>query len=123
MIDHKLDTGNLVFQKEISCTIDMNAGEVYELATSELFIAFSNHFPKWVGGEIESYPQATSGITFHRSSELELMCIIDESEVGTFGDFVRRLQATTFSNGKHPNFKDKTGNIWDINFKISAPHQ
>jgi methionyl-tRNA formyltransferase len=123
MIDHKLDTGNLVFQKEISCTIDMNAGEVYELATSELFIAFSNHFPKWAGGEIESYPQATSGITFHRSSELELMCIIDESEVGTFGDFVRRLQATTFSNGKHPSFKDKTGNIWDINFKISAPHQ
>ena len=120
LIDHKLDTGNLVFQKEITSTIDMNAGEIYDLAISELFIAFSSHFPNWLGGEIEAYPQAATGISFHRSSELKSMSIFDECEVGTFGEFVRRLQATTFSNGKRPCFKDKTGSIWNIDFKISA---
>lgn len=122
LIDRTLDTGDLVFQKEIMSRIDMNAGEIYDLATSELFKAFSIHFPKWVSGEIESYPQGATSASFHRSSELNLMRVIDEDELGTFGDFVRRLQATTFSNGMRPCFKDNEGNIWNIDFKISTPH-
>jgi len=122
LIDQELDTGDLVFQREIPSTIDMSAGEIYEIATSELFSVFSDVFPNWMKGDIQTYPQADSGNTSHKSSELESMRIFTEDEVGTFGDFLRRLQATTFSDGRHPSFRDNKGKIWDLTVRISDPH-
>lgn len=121
LIDPKLDSGDIIFQKEISTTIDMNAGDIYELATSELLKEFSSCFPRWVSGERTLQPQGNVGISQHRSSDLMALQILDENEVGTFGNFVRRMQATTFSNGKRPKFRDKRGKVWEVTFRISDP--
>ena len=121
LIDHQLDTGDIVFQKEIATSIDMSAGDIYEIAMSELFHEFLSYFPKWVAGEIRPTPQKGSCISRHNSSELKALQIIDENEVSTFGDFVRRLNATTFSNGKRPSFKDKNGNVWEVKFCLTNP--
>ena len=121
LIDQQLDTGDVVFQKEIVTSIDMSAGDIYEIAMSELFFEFTVYFPKWVAGELKPTPQEGSCISKHKLSELNAVQIIDENEVGTFGDFVRRLQANTFSNGRRPSFKDGVGNIWEVTFRISDP--
>ena len=40
LIDQELDTGDLGFQREITSTIDMSAGEIYDFAAPELFSEF-----------------------------------------------------------------------------------
>ncbi len=123
LINLGLDTGDLVFQKEISSAINMNAGDVYDTAMVELYTEFVRCFPKWVNGEMTPYPQEGAVVSSHKSSELNQMRIFQEDEIGTFGDFVRRLQATTFSNAKLPRFKDNMGNIWDVTFSIANPQR
>ncbi len=119
LIDKGLDTGDIVFQKEILSDINMTAGEIYENAISELYSEFSRLFIRWINGEIELKPQPKNHNSLHRSSELDLIKIIKDDEVATFGDFVRRIQATTFSNGRVPKYVDSEGKIWDIIFKIA----
>ena len=119
LISKQLDSGDIVFQREISTTLDMSAGDIYEIATTELFNEFSRCFLKWVNGEIILSPQGSVNVSQHQSSELASLQIIKEDEGGTFGEFVRRLQATTFSNGRRPLFKDNMGKIWEVTFSIS----
>ena len=119
LINQGLDTGDIAFQKEISSAINMNAGDIYDLAIAELYTEFTRCFPKWVNGEMKHYPQEGEVVSSHISSQLNQMRIFQEDEIGTFGDFVRRLQATTFSNAKLPGFKDNMGNIWDVTFRLS----
>jgi methionyl-tRNA formyltransferase len=123
LINQGLDTGDIVFQKEISTTIDMNAGHIYDKAVAELFAEFSRILPKWLNGEVMTYPQSGVNISSHRSSEFGSISIINESEIGTFGDFVRRLQAATFTDGRRPTFKDDVGKIWEVTFSISDLHR
>jgi len=119
LIDRGLDTGKIVFQQEISTTIAMSAGEVYELAMEELFLAFTNSFPRWISGSLIPLPQRMSKATQHKAGELDQLRFFKEDQLVTFGEFVRRLQATTYSDGRKPIFKDSSGNSWNISFKLS----
>jgi len=121
LISKELDAGEIIFQKTITSDIAMSAGEVYETAVSELAENFLTYWSKWLSGEILAYPQSDLGITYHRSSELLALSTILETEYATFGDFVRRIQATTFSNGDLPSFKDNTGKVWKISLTLSEP--
>ncbi len=117
LIDQQIDTGDIIFQKEIRTTIDMSAGDIYRDALSELLIEFSRIFPMWLNGELQPSPQSGGGISNHKSGELNW--IIGGDEVDTFENFVRRLQATTFSDGRKPLFEDNLGKIWECTFGIS----
>ena len=121
LIDEHLDTGDLIFQKEIDSSGKTTAGEVYEYAMLELFTAFQVIFPKWVYGKLTPYPQSASGATLHKSSDLDALRIIRESDFGSFGDFIRRIQACTFSNGRFPLFEDYEGKIWEVELKMMNP--
>jgi methionyl-tRNA formyltransferase len=121
IMNRQLDGGDIVFQKEIPTTIDMSAGDIYEIAMAELYSAFSRFFPLWFNGEHTMSPQRPTGISHHKLSEFKSIQIIKEDEVGNFGDFVRRLQATTLSDGRLPLFKDNAGKIWEVTFRISDP--
>jgi methionyl-tRNA formyltransferase len=123
LIDKGLDTGALISQREIPGTIEMNAGDIYDVAITELFNEFTKYFSKWLNGEIVSYPQIEGEISMHKSNELDLLRTIEEREIGTFGDFVRRLQANTFSNGRRPLFKDNTGEVWEVTFRLTKPER
>ena len=121
LMDQNLDTGDIVFQKEITTDCTMNAGEIYEIAVSELFSVFSRLFVSWINDEIEPRPQSKSPYSQHKSRDLDLLKIINDNEVGTFGDFVRRMQAISFSNGSLPKYMDSEGKIWEITIKIQEP--
>jgi methionyl-tRNA formyltransferase len=121
LIDQQLDAGDLIFQKEIDASGKTTAGEVYEYAMLELFTAFQVNFPKWIAGELTPYPQSALGVTFHKSSELDALRMIKEEDFGSFGDFIRRIQACTFSNGRVPQFEDNEGKIWEVELKMMNP--
>ena len=121
LIDKGLDTGDIVYQKKISADNSMNAGEVYEEAMSELFNVFSRLFIKWINGEIQAKPQSKTSFSQHKSNDLDLMKIIKDNEIGTFGEFIRRVQATSFSNGSLPKYMDSEGSIWEVSIKILKP--
>ena len=101
----------------------MNAGCIYDNAITELFTEFSRILPKWLNGELVPHAQSGVHVSSHKSSEFGSISIFNESEIGTFGDFVRRLQATTFSDGRRPMFTDDMGKIWEITFSLSNPHR
>ena len=121
LIDQQLDAGDLIFQKEIDVSGKATAGEIYETAIFELFTAFLVNFPKWVNGELTPYPQSTLGATFHKSGALDALRMIREEDFGSFGDFIRRIQACTFSNGKFALFQDYEGKIWEVELKMTNP--
>lgn len=122
LIDQGLDTGDVVFQREIFTDISMSAGDIYETAMTELFKSFSIYFPRWIKGELDAYAQSESKAIRHTSKEIESLQTINENEVSTFGGFIRRLQAITFSDGRLPIFIDNLDNMWEINFHI-LPYQ
>jgi len=123
LVDEHLDTGDILFQKEIYTTINMSAGEIYELAMIELFQLFTEYFPKWVSKEQLPTPQKNIGTSAHHSRELKALEVIKSEEVASFNEFVKRLQATTFSDGRRPLFRDSMGKIWVVDFKISKFHK
>jgi methionyl-tRNA formyltransferase len=119
LIDNDLDSGGIIFQKEIPTDSTMNAGDIYDSAMSEMFIEFSRLFTSWINGEIQAKPQSKSPQSHHKASDLEAMKMIKDNEIGTFGEFIRRIQATSFSNGSLPKYTDSQGNIWEIATKIT----
>lgn len=121
LIDKTLDTGDIIFQKEIFTSLEMTAGEIYEITMAELLDAFSTYFPKWINGELSPYPQPTTVATFHKSSDLSDLRLIKENDFGSFGEFIRRIQASTFSDGRLPLFADRSGKVWEIEFKMTNP--
>jgi methionyl-tRNA formyltransferase len=118
LIDEGLDSGNVIFQREIPTSLGMSAGDVYTVAMNELFNGFSQIFEKWLKGECPSFPQTKIDATQHKSGDLFKVNIIQENEVATFGDFIRRLQATTFSDGRLPILKDNDNNLWEVRLKL-----
>jgi len=121
LIDSNLDSGSILYQKEIPADISMNAGEIYEIAMSELFTEFSRLFKKWIDGEIQVRPQINATVTQHKSCELVALRVIKDYEIASFGEFIRRIQATSFSNGSLPTYFDDKGSIWEIAIKIMKP--
>jgi len=119
LIDQHLDTGNVIFQQEIPTSLDMSAGDVYAIAMNELLKHFSEVFEKWLTGNYPSFPQAKIEATEHKSSDLYKLSTIQEDEVATFGEFVRRIQATTFSDGRFPLLKDNYNNLWRIELRLT----
>jgi len=119
IVDSGLDTGCILSQKELNTTIGMNSGEIYELATDLLFKEFENIFISWINKNIEVTAQPETPSSSHKSSELENIRIINSNEVATFGEFLRKLQALTFSDGRKPSFIDESGKLWRIDISIT----
>ena len=118
LINESLDSGEVIFQKQIPTDISMSAGKIYEIAMSTLEENFLASWENWESGEITPYPQPKFGVTQHRKSELASLKSLIESDHETFGDFVRRIQATTFSNGELPLFRENTGKVWKVSLTL-----
>jgi len=119
IIDSGLDTGGILCQKEFSTNIGMNSGKVYELAAGLLFNELERIFHSWTNNTIRVSNQSEFFGSTHKSKELEDMRIINADEVGTFGEFLRKLQALTFSDGRKPSFIDESGRVWSIDISIT----
>lgn len=119
LIDKDVDTGQILFQKKIETSIDMAAGAIYEIAMQELFRGLTDCLQPWIRGTLHGNDQQNESATRHQAQELNAMRVVEENQSATFGEFVRILQALTFSDGRAPIFKDTEGNLWDITFKLS----
>jgi methionyl-tRNA formyltransferase len=119
VIDSGLDTGGILAQKEIETNIGMNSGDIYEIACKYLYDEFVRIFPVWIKGGAEINPQPQVDLEPNQSKQLEAIRITEEGELGTFGYFIRKLQALKFSDGRKPGFRDKDGNCWEIDVFMS----
>ena len=118
IIDSGLDTGKILSQKEFTIGIGMNSGKVYDLAMELLLKELVRIFPSWIKRGIELSDQADLLGSIHTSKELEKVRVIKSDDVGTFAEFLRKLQALTFSDGRKPLFIDESDRLWDINISI-----
>lgn len=118
-IDAGLDTGAVLSQKVMDTNIGMNSGEIYGLATKLLFEELVNIFSSWIDGGIETFAQYGEPVTSHKTKDLEEIRIINEHEATTVGDFLRKLQALTFSDGRKPVMRDESGTLWNIDIRIT----
>lgn len=118
IIEKGLDTGDILSQKAIDTNIGMNSGEIYELATNLLFDEFVNIFSSWIEKDIETSSQQGMLSTTHKSRELENIRIMNAHETATMGEFLRKLQALTFADGRKPVMRDESGRLWQIDISI-----
>jgi methionyl-tRNA formyltransferase len=119
LIDQNLDSGKIFYQEEIETSIEMSAGTIYEIAMQKLFYGLTVCFQPWISGTLNGREQGNKGTMQHQAREFDTLRVLEENHTATFGEFIRKLQATTFSDGRIPIFKDAEGNLWDITFKLS----
>jgi len=117
-IDLGLDTGEIVSQRELLVESNLDAGRIYELAIELLFSELTSIFDTWVASGIQGIKQAETIFTYHKSNELERLRIIHAQEVGSFEDFLLRIRALTFSDGRKPLFLDDSGRVWEIHLSV-----
>lgn len=121
-VDLGLDTGAIFSQRELLLEDNLDAGKIYELAIDLLFSELKSIFSTWIAGEIKQSKQFEAGSTFHKSYELESLRVIQAQEVDTFENFLLRLRALTFSDGRKPLFLDHSGKVWELSLSV-FPHE
>jgi dTDP-4-amino-4,6-dideoxyglucose formyltransferase len=121
-IDSGLDTGEIYSQRELLIASNLDAGRIYELATDLLFSELKCIFNSWVAGRIKGVKQFETDFAAHKSNELESLRVIHAQELGTFEQFLLRLRALSFSDGRKPLYLDDSGSVWEINFSV-LPHE
>jgi methionyl-tRNA formyltransferase len=119
IIDSGLDTGAILSQKEIKTSFGMNSGEIYEIATNMLIKELESIFFAWINRSMKVLEQSEFSGSTHKSKELESIRVMKSDELGTFGEFLRKLQALTFSDGRKPLFIDGSGKLWQIDLSVS----
>jgi methionyl-tRNA formyltransferase len=117
-IDSGLDTGEIFSQRELLIAPNLDAGRIYELATDLLFSELKSIFDSWVAGEIKGIKQLETNFIVHKSNDLENLRVFHPQELGTFEEFLLRLRALSFSDGRKPLFLDDSGIVWEINFSV-----
>ncbi len=123
VIDSGLDTGAILSQKEITCDIGMSAGEIYDIATDMLLKELENIFTSWINGSMQLIEQTKIQSSAHKSKDLEKIRITNSRELLTFGDFLRKLQALTYSDGRKPLFIDDSGRLWRIDITLTIDEE
>jgi methionyl-tRNA formyltransferase len=119
IIDSGLDTGGILSQRAFRTSIGMNSGVIYEIATNLLLEEFKIIFNPWINGILGVTAQLDSPGSFRKSMDLEKIRVLNPSENGTFGEFLRKLQALTFADGRKPLFLDESGKLWKIDVSLT----
>jgi len=119
VIDSGLDTGAVLSQREISCNIGMNAGEIYEIATNFLLKELEAIFHSWINDCVDLKQQSAFYGPIRKTKDLENIRVTKSTETGTFDEFLRKLQALTFSDGRKPMYLDDSGRLWRIDISIT----
>lgn len=117
-MEEGLDSGGIVFQKPLETDLSMSAGEIYEIAMSDLFDGFKQVFPKILAGEQLAVEQIGTP-SYHGSKELIKLKIIDDSETYKVKDFINLVQALTYSDGRTALIRDENSTIWKITLNLT----
>ena len=118
-IDSNVDTGDIYSQIRIDAELSDNAGILYGRCGEAAVTLLQNFIPRWVSGEFQPTRQSNPEVPARRSSEIENLRTITFDESVTAGDFIRRIQATTFSNGSIPRIITEDGKVWEIKMSLT----
>ena len=94
-------------QKHIDYDWEDNAETLYNKSLNEIIKLFSEFYPKFRNGEINSYPQSNDS-SFHLASELDKFSEIDLEKSYKARDLLNIIRARTTSSNKFKSafFKD-----------------
>jgi hypothetical protein len=96
----------------------MSAGEIYEIAMSELFNGIKQVFPRLLAGEQLAIEQR--GVpSYHSSKELIKLKVINDAETYRVKDFINLVQALTYSDGRTALIRDEDSTLWKITLKLT----
>ena len=106
-VDEGIDTGDIIAQKHIDYDWEDNAETLYNKSLNEIIKLFSEFYPKFRSGEINSYPQSNDS-SFHLASELDKFSEIDLEKSYKARDLLNIIRARTTSSNKFKSafFKD-----------------
>jgi len=116
-IDEGVDTGDIVFQKEIPKTWEDTGETLYHRAQKAMLDLFMESYPALVKGDLPRVAQDLSQGSFHRAAEIDPACIIDLDKEHSARDLLNLLRARTFP--PHPGcvFRDASG-TYEIQINI-----
>lgn len=103
-IDHKIDHGDILFQKEIPYEL-MDTGEtLYKKSVQACIDLFNESYPKIINDKLVRIPQKQNTNDFHLSQDIENHSKIDLSKEYKAMDLINILRARTFTNGDSAYF-------------------
>jgi methionyl-tRNA formyltransferase len=112
-MDSGIDTGDILWQKEIATSLSDTSGDIYVKASELLLL---NSIPKildWVDGKIDLMPNPAVGST-HKSGDLDKVLEKEITEIDSLVNHINWINALNFSNGKKAIVRDFQGNRWSI---------
>jgi len=103
-IDKGIDTGPILFQREIQIAMTDTGETLYNKGVSEIIELFKESYPKLVANNFTACPQDDAMATYHHSSEIDPHSCIDLEAQYKAGDLINILRARTFMQGNSAFF-------------------
>ena len=117
VMEDKLDSGPIISQSELTVTLGMTAGEIYELAMDELLKLFKAFILCWPT-KVQSNPQQGE-YSYHQSAELQ--ALRKELTQGSVEveHALRLIQALTFTDKRTARVRFSNGELWEVSLLMN----
>jgi len=106
-IDEGIDSGDVLFQRSIDIKVNETGAEIYEKSLEQLFLLFTESFPKIATLDYSPSRQDHEVATFHWDSDLHKHSEINLEETYKAEDLINILRARSFPNGDSAFFYHK----------------
>ena len=118
-VDEGIDTGDIISQKVIEYDWLDNGQTLFEKARSEMINLFIEFYPKFRENKIKRIKQDSKKISYHHSSEIDVMSKLDLSRNYMLKDILNLLRARTFSGYPACFFEDpQTKKQYEVRISI-----
>lgn len=117
-INHKIDDGQIIAQREIPYNWEDTGESLYSKALSAMTELFVNTYPNIRSGNIDFTKPDPAKETFHLAKEIDEKSTIDLESIYTAKDFLNLLRARTFRGFPGCRFTDN-GQDYEICISIS----
>ena len=117
-IDEGIDTGDIIFQKQIIKDWTDTGMTLYHKAKDNMITLFEESYPLIRSGKYKKIKQDSTKASFHLASELDQASRIDLEKKYTARELINLLRAKTFPPHRGAIFEDE-GKEYEIQIKIS----
>lgn len=115
-INKGIDSGEIFVQEEIESDFQMNAGEIYEIATKTLLKMFIKFYPNW-NSSTTSTPQ-TGRSTYHEVNELEQIKSRLLQSPGQLLKELNLIRALTYNDNRKATIKLSNNQVWEVLLQV-----
>ena len=96
-VDEGIDSGDVIFQREISKSWEDTGESLYIKAKSEMLTLFKKSYPKILNGEYVRIKQDKDAGSFHYEKELDKASLLELDKMVKTEDLLNLLRARTFA--------------------------